>query len=331
MPASRWFPRAVVPLLLAVLFLPAAAVPTPPGIPTSVAVTAGDASAVVQWVAPDDGGATISGYTVTALPGGVTAEVPGVARAATVAGLTNGVAYRFTVTASNRLGAGTPSAVSDAVTPTAAAGVSGTVLVREDFAVSTGSMEAVAGGAWGVSSGRYVLSDPDDGGEELPNANLAVAGPVVTGDFTLTALASATATDSPFNDFSVVFGYRDPENYWFASFSEGNDPNTSGVFRVEGGSRRELADITSPVVAGAVYPVRVERQGSALRVFRGGEQVAAVTDAASTDGRVGFGSRNDGGTFDELVVTGPAPAPRPEERKGFFTRLWERLASLFSG
>ena len=179
----------------------------------------------MQWVAPDDdGGATISGYTVTALPGGVTAEVPGVARAATVTGLSNGVAYRFTVTASNRLGAGTPSAVSDAVTPTAAAGVAGTVLVREDFAASTGSMEPVSGGAWGVSSGRYVLSDPADDGEEVPNANLAVAGPVVTGDFTLTALGSATATDSPFNDFSVVFGYRDPANYWFASFSEGNDP-----------------------------------------------------------------------------------------------------------
>ena len=92
-----------------------------------------------------------------------------------------------------------------------------------------------------------MLSAPADGGEEVPNANLAVAGPVVTGDFTLTALASTTATDSPFNDFSVVFGYRDPANYWFASFSEGNDPNTSGIFRVEGGvrtraGRHHLAD-----------------------------------------------------------------------------------------
>jgi hypothetical protein len=331
MPASRWFPRAVVPLLLAVLLLPAAAALRPPGITRSVTVTAGDGSAVVEWVAPDDdGGATISGYTVTALPGGVTAEVPGVARSATVTGLSNGVAYRFTVTAANRMGAGSPSAVSDAVTPGVAAGVAGTVLVREDFAASTGSMEPIAGGVWGVSSGRYVLSDPDDGGEELPNANLAVAGPVVTGDFTLTALASATATDSPFNDFSVVFGYRDPESYWFVSFSEGNDPNTSGVFRVEGGVRRELVDITSPVVAGAVYPVRVERQGSALRVFRGGEQVAAVTDTVSADGRVGFGSRNDGGTFDELVVTGPVPVPAPEEPQGFFARLWEGVKSLFS-
>ena len=41
MPASRWFPRTVVPLLLAVLFVAAAGL-TPPGIPRSVAATAGD-------------------------------------------------------------------------------------------------------------------------------------------------------------------------------------------------------------------------------------------------------------------------------------------------
>ena len=85
MPASRWFPRAVVPLLLAVLLLPAAAVLRPPGIPRGVTVTAGDGSAVVRWAAPDDdGGATISGYTIAALSGGITVAVPGVARTATV-------------------------------------------------------------------------------------------------------------------------------------------------------------------------------------------------------------------------------------------------------
>jgi hypothetical protein len=220
--------------------------------------------------------------------------------------------------------------VSDAVTPTAAAGATGTVLLSEDFATSAGSMVPVAGGEWGVSTGRYVLSGPTDGGEAVPNANLAVAGPIVTGDFTLTALGSTTATDSPFNDFSIVFGYQDPADYWFASFSEGNDANTSGIFRVEGGMRTELADITSPIVAGAVYSVRIERRGTALRVFRAGEQVASVTDEASTDGRVGFGTRNDGGTFDDLVVTGPPPGAPAEQPKGFLARLWERLRSLFT-
>jgi hypothetical protein len=50
-------------------------------------------------------------------------------------------------------------------------------------------------------------------------------------------------------------------------------------------------------------------------------------------GKVGFGSRNDGGTFDDLAVTGPAPSPAaaPEAPTGFFARLWQRLTSLFSG
>ena len=178
-----------------------------------------------------------------------------------------------------------------------------------------------------------VLSAPADGGEGVPNANLAVAGPVVTGDFTLTSLGSTTATDSPFNDFSLIFGFRDPADYWFVSFSESNDPNTSGIFRVTGGVRTELADITSPIVAGAVYPVRIERRGTALRVFRAEEQVAAVTDAASTDGRVGFGSRNDGGTFDDLVVMGPAGvlAKRRPMRGTAAGQLLEDVASRLGG
>ena len=130
----------------------------------------------------------------------------------------------------------------------------------------------------------------------------------MTGDFTLTASAATTPTASPFNDFSVIFGFRDPADYWFASFSEGNDANTSGIFKVAGGARTELADITTPIVAGTPYAIRIERRGESIWVFRSGEQVASVTDPTLGDGRVGFGSRNDGGTFDDLVVTGPPPA-----------------------
>ena len=64
---------------------------TVPGAPTGVLATAGDASAVVSWAAPaSDGGSGISGYTVTAAPGGATATTT-----ATVTGLTNGTPYTF--------------------------------------------------------------------------------------------------------------------------------------------------------------------------------------------------------------------------------------------
>ena len=123
-------------------------------------------------------------------------------------GLANGTAYRFTVRATNRLGTGPASAVSKAVTPApAATGPTGVRLIDEDFATPPDDMEAVAGGTWGVASGRYVLSAPADGGESVANANLAVHKTVVTGDFTLSASAATTTTDSPFNDFAIVFDY----------------------------------------------------------------------------------------------------------------------------
>lgn len=322
MPGSRWCVGALVALgaLLttapAALAQPSTAAPAPPGQPSSVAVAPGDGSAVVGWVAPaDTGGAPISGYTVAAQPGVQTAQVPGVARSATVTGLSDGVAYRFTVVASNRFGAGPPSAVSGAVTPSATTAPAGPTLLSEDFSTGSGGMEPVVGGTWGVASGRYVLSAPADQGEEVANANLAVHRTEVLGDFTLTALAGTTPTASDFNDFSIVFCYRDPGNYYFASFSEGNDANTSGIFKVADGVRIELADITAPVAAGTLYPVRIERQGPLMRVFRAAEEVGSASDAMFTGGRVGFGTRNDGGTFDDLLVNAPCRPRRPARNR----------------
>jgi hypothetical protein len=308
----------------------------PPGIPSSVSVAPKDGGASVSWVAPvDDGGDPIFRYTVTASPGGASVDVPGVARTAEVGGLTNGVAYRFTVTARNRAGPGPASAVSNAVTPagTSAAGAPGAQLINEDFAAAAPNFTVIDGGTWEVASGRYVLSAPADGGAEVANANLAVDDTVVTGDFTLTASAATMPTASPFNDFSVVFGFQGPVDYWFASFSEGNDANTSGIFKVAGGARTELADIATPIVAGTPYAIKIERRGDSIWVFRSGERVASVTDPTLGDGKVGFGSRNDGGTFDDLVVTGPPPPaqpPAPEPPQGVLARFWAWLRSLFS-
>ncbi|CAB4705986.1 MAG: hypothetical protein F2667_06245 [Actinobacteria bacterium] len=90
-----------------------------PGAPSAVSASAGDGAATVQWSAPStDGGTPITGYTVTATPGGATATTTG-ARTATVTGLTNGTAYTFRVTATNAAGTGAASAASAPVTPTA--------------------------------------------------------------------------------------------------------------------------------------------------------------------------------------------------------------------
>lgn len=94
---------------------------TVPGAPTGVTATPFNASARVTFTAPtNNGGAAITGYTVTSSPGGITAT--GVASPITVPGLTNGTAYTFTVKATNIAGDSAASSASAAVTPLASLG-----------------------------------------------------------------------------------------------------------------------------------------------------------------------------------------------------------------
>ena len=92
-----------------------------PSAPTGVTATPASKSALVSWTAPsNDGGGAITGYTVTPYIGS-TAQTPtqvdGSSTSTTVAGLTNGTAYTFKVTATNAFGTGPASAASNAVTP----------------------------------------------------------------------------------------------------------------------------------------------------------------------------------------------------------------------
>ena len=87
-----------------------------PDPPTAAFATAGFASAVVTFSPPaNNGGATITSYTVTSSPGGFTAS--GAGSPLTVTGLTNGTTYTFTVTATNSVGTSSASAASNPVTP----------------------------------------------------------------------------------------------------------------------------------------------------------------------------------------------------------------------
>ena len=99
-----------------------------PGAPTAVSATAGDGQATVSWNAPvSNGGAAISGYTVTSAPGAKTCTSTALDTHCTVTGLTNGTPYTFTVTAANSAGNSPASDPSASVTPTGA--VSGGVSV----------------------------------------------------------------------------------------------------------------------------------------------------------------------------------------------------------
>ncbi|MEI6497851.1 MAG: fibronectin type III domain-containing protein [Actinomycetota bacterium] len=92
--------------------------------PTEVTAVGFDRSAAVWFTASSfDGGAPITGYTVTATDsttsanGGQTCTTTDPSAGCTVAGLTNGDSYTFTVTATNADGASAASTASTAVVP----------------------------------------------------------------------------------------------------------------------------------------------------------------------------------------------------------------------
>ncbi len=149
--------------------------PTVPGAPTALIPSAGNQQATLRWTAPNDGGATITRYTVTPYLNGVAQATTAVTgspapETAVVTGLTNGSSYTFTVTASNSVGAGPASAVSSAVTPNAAPRfiqrVSGrstsgpTLQLTPTSNLAAGNRMVVMAGVW--SAGAATISGVTD-------------------------------------------------------------------------------------------------------------------------------------------------------------------------
>jgi uncharacterized protein (TIGR02145 family) len=101
-----------------ITFTTSAATSRVPSVPKIGIATAGSGKAIVTFTAPaSTGGSAIKGYIVTSSPGGFTSN--GSISPIVVSGLTNGIAYTFTVIAKNANGNSLASSASNSVIPTA--------------------------------------------------------------------------------------------------------------------------------------------------------------------------------------------------------------------
>ena len=188
----------------AALFSPGALCDTTPGAPTIGTATAGNASAIVTFIPPtDNGGASISSYTVTASDsttpsnGGETAS--GSASPITVTGLTNGDSYTFTVTATSSAGTGPASLDSNAVTPST---VPGAPTIGSATAANASASVAFTpptdnGGA-SISSYTVTASDsttPSNGGETASGSASPITVTGLTNGDSYTFTVAATNTN----------------------------------------------------------------------------------------------------------------------------------------
>ncbi|CAN5175679.1 hypothetical protein BH11PSE11_BH11PSE11_36400 [soil metagenome] len=179
-----------------------------PDAPTEAIAVAGRAKAKVSFMAPVNvGGHAITGYTVTASPGGMTAS--GASSPITVTGLTNGVSYSFTVVAINGLGVSVASNTTNSVTPFLYAEI--------------GAMDAPTGASQLIYSSSYnrLL---------LKNAASAIA------TINLTNQASSLRfSNSQFTDMSLAPGgrYAFAADYGNENIGYGTPASQSYVHRVD--------------------------------------------------------------------------------------------------
>lgn len=126
---------------------------TAPSAPTSVTGSAGDTRATISWTAGSTGGSPVTGYTVTANPGGATCSTA--TTSCTIGSLSNNTAYTFTVRATNGIGTSSSSTPSSAVTPVGA---------NYDVTFNSNGGSAVADGSFFSGSTVSAPSSPSRSG-----------------------------------------------------------------------------------------------------------------------------------------------------------------------
>ena len=173
--------------------------------PTTVTATTGNANATVSFTPPTMiGGSAITGYSVSSYPvGGVDSAVGTLSTSHLVTGLTNSVAYTFTVTATNAQGTSLSSIPSNSVTPrsaiTAPSAPRGVSASAENGAATVSFLVADTTG--GAAILGYTVTSSPASGTDVHAGTLAtshrISGLVNGTTYTFTVIASNSAGTSP--------------------------------------------------------------------------------------------------------------------------------------
>ncbi|WP_460505677.1 IPTL-CTERM sorting domain-containing protein [Hydrogenophaga soli] len=181
---------------------------TSPSAPTGVTAVVGLGQATVTFTAPANGGSAITGYTVASNPaGGVDTHAGSTSLTHLVTGLTNGVSYTFTVTATNAVGTGPASAASNASVPGTVPGApTGLVVVPGQGQVTVSFTPPASSGSMPIT-GYTVVSNPA-GGVDAQAGTLATSH-TVTGltngtSYTFTVVATSSVGAGPASAASIA-------------------------------------------------------------------------------------------------------------------------------
>ncbi len=155
--------------------------------------------------------------------------------------------------------------------------------------------------------------------------SFALLRDVCVGDFVLDLKAKSTVKPYAHQDLCFFFGYQDPTHCYYAHIAVAADPNAHSVMIVNGKPRVSLIGEPGKDIGGASFRTKGIVWGEGWHNIRIVRKVAdglievyfddmtkpvmRVSDKTFTWGRIGIGSFDDTGDFDNIVLRGVKVEP----------------------
>ncbi len=193
-------------------------------------------------------------------------------------------------------------------------------LVKEDFEKGADRWEFSDPEAWKVA-------DTDKGKSltlfkkttpKTPHRSpfgVALLKDIVVGDFVLEADVQSTVKDYPHRDLVLVFGYQDPAHFYYSHLGKRTDKHANQIFVVNAADRMMISTKTTEGTnwTDEWHHVKVVRKTAdgTIEVYWDDMKtpVQTATNKAFLWGRVGLGSFDDLGNFDNVVLRGTKATP----------------------
>jgi hypothetical protein len=145
--------------------------------------------------------------------------------------------------------------------------------------------------------------------------NYARFTPADVTDFTLDVSVKSTARDYGHRDLCVIFGWQNPDRFYYAHLARDADPHAHSVFLVKDAPRVSIAAERTKGVkwTDGWHRIRIVRkvEPGTIDVFFD-DMDKPVIKAVNTEfkhGQVGLGSFDDTGMFDDLKLVGTVHRP----------------------
>lgn len=198
----------------------------------------------------------------------------------------------------------------------------GDVIIQDDFErESPEGWDFTDPAAWRIAKegegGNHVL-ELFQGSDYKPPVrsplNIALVKETELGGFEMDVKVRSTTRDYGHRDLCVFFGHQDPSHFYYVHIAKEADPHAHSVFLVNGEPRVSIAESRTEGVRWTDdwHHVRVirEPESGLIEVYFDDmtKPIMTAHDKTFAHGRIGLGSFDDTGMFDDLIVKSREPA-----------------------